>query len=360
MKKVLIAVLGVLLMLTTLAACQNNQPQTNEPTEPIETADTNETPVASEAPDLESTPAPPEQRDITVILDWVPNTNHTGLYTALEEGYFAEEGLNVSIIQPTEGGSADLIAAGQGEFGLSYQEQVTYARTADTPLPVKAIAAVIQHNTSGFASPADKGIVTPKDFEGKQYGGWNSPMEEAMLKGMMEMEDADFSKLEMVSVGAIDYFTAVTEHVDFTWIYYGWDGVAAELKDFPINFIKLQDVDERLDSYTPVIIAKEDLLNNEPELARRFLRAVSKGYEFAIANPEAAAEHLLKNAPEVDREIAIASQKFLANEYKGNASQWGIMELSTWETYAGWLSEKGLIKNELDAEAAFTNEFLPQ
>ncbi|NCB20206.1 MAG: ABC transporter substrate-binding protein, partial [Bacteroidia bacterium] len=101
-------------------------------------------------------------RQVTVVLDWIPNTNHTGLYVALEEGYFEEEGLTVEIIQPTEGGSADLIAAGQGEFGLSYQEQVTYARTAENPLPVKAIAAVIQHNTSGFASPVEKKIITPK------------------------------------------------------------------------------------------------------------------------------------------------------------------------------------------------------
>src|SRR5665811_17165 len=108
---------------------------------------------------------PLEMKKITVVLDWVPNTNHTGIYVAVANGYYAEEGLDVDIIQPTEGGSADLIAAGKGEFGISYQEQITYARTADTPLPVVAIAAVIQHNTSGFASPVEKNIKTPSDFE---------------------------------------------------------------------------------------------------------------------------------------------------------------------------------------------------
>lgn len=305
-------------------------------------------------------PKEQEVKDITVILDWVPNTNHTGLYVALEEGYFGEEGLNVEIIQPTEGGSADLIAAGQGEFGISYQEQVTYARTGKNPLPVKAIAAILQHNTSGFASPKEKNIIAPKDFEGKKYGGWNSPMEEAILKGLMARDSADFSKLEMVSVGAIDYFTAVTEHVDFTWIYYGWDGVAAEVKNFPINFMRLQDIEPNLDSYTPVIVANEDLLKDDPDLARRFLNAVTKGYEFAIESPEAAAEHLLKNAPEVDREIAIASQKYLANEYKSGKDKWGEMKISMWENYAQWMLDMGLIENELEAKEAFTNEYLPK
>ena len=299
-------------------------------------------------------------RQVTVVLDWIPNTNHTGLYVALEEGYFEEEGLTVEIIQPTEGGSADLIAAGQGEFGLSYQEQVTYARTAENPLPVKAIAAVIQHNTSGFASPVEKKIITPKDFEGKKYGGWNSPMEEAMLKGLMEISGADFSKLEMVGVGTLDFFTAVTEHVDFTWIYYGWDGIAAEIKGIPLNFIKLQDVDERLDSYTPVIIANEELLGEDPELARSFMKAVSKGYQLAIEDPDRAVEHLLKHAPEIDREIAVESQRYLAKEYQGDATMWGEMKVEIWENYANWMFEKELIPSELMAEEAFTNEYLPQ
>lgn len=111
-------------------------------------------------------------KKITVLLDWIPNTNHTGMYVAKEKGYYTEEGLSVDIIQPSEGGSAALIAAGQGEFGISYQEQVTYARTTKEPLPIKAIAAIIQHNTSGFASPTERGIKSPKDFEGKKYGGW--------------------------------------------------------------------------------------------------------------------------------------------------------------------------------------------
>lgn len=298
-------------------------------------------------------------KEITVLLDWVPNTNHTGLYVALEEGYFEQEGLTVNIIQPSEGGTADLIAAGQGEFGVSYQEQVTYARTAGTSLPVKAIAAVIQHNTSGFASPMDRGILTPKDFEGKKYGGWNSPMEEAMLKGLMAKDGADFSELEMISVGTLDFFTAVSNHVDFTWIYYGWDGIAAEMKGLALNFIKLQDVDINLDSYTPVIIASEELLQEDPELAKAFLRAVSKGYEFAIENPDQAVEHLLKHAPEIDREIAIESQRYLGKEYQGDAKRWGEMDIDIWKNYGEFMSNQELIENKFIAEEAFTNEYLP-
>jgi ABC-type nitrate/sulfonate/bicarbonate transport system substrate-binding protein len=301
-----------------------------------------------------------ESRKVTVLLDWVPNTNHTGLYVAKDKRYYAEEGLDVNIIQPSEGGSADLIAANQGEFGISYQEQVTYARTAENPLPVKAIAAIIQHNTSGFASPEAKGIKSPGDFEGRRYGGWGSPMEEAMLKGLMEKAEADFSKVKMVDIGAADFFTAAQKEVDFAWIFYGWDGVAAEIRNIPINFIKLQDVEPALDFYTPVIIANEELISKDPELVRRFLRATAKGYRFAAENPEEAAELLLKAVPEIDRDLAVASQKYLAGEYIADAARWGEMKEEIWETFGDWMYNNGLLIRKLEAKEAFTNEFLPE
>jgi len=194
---------------------------------------------------------------ITVVLDWVPNTNHTGIYAARENGYYKEEGFEVEIVQPVEGGAADLIAAGKGQFGISYQEQVTYARLANPPLPVKAVAAIIAHNTSGFASPVEKNIKTPKDFEGKKYGGWGSPVEEALIRALMERNGADYSKVQIINIGASDFISSVQKDVDFSWIFYGWDGIASEVKGFKINFLKLQDFDKNLDFYTPVIITSE-------------------------------------------------------------------------------------------------------
>jgi len=299
-------------------------------------------------------------RKITVILDWVPNTNHTGIYIARENGYYSDKGLQVEIIQPSEGGSADLVAANKGEFGISYQEQVTYARTADDPLPVVAIAAIIQHNTSGFASPADRNIKSPADFEGKKYGGWGSPMEEAMLRGLMEKYSADYSKLEIVNIGASDFFTSVERDIDFAWIYYGWDGIRAELIGSPIDFMLLQDVDSILDFYTPIIIASEDTIKNDPDLVRSFLSATEKGYSFAIENPQEAADIFLSDNSELDREMVTASQKYLSNNYVSYSEGWGIMKKDIWEGFSSWMYDNGLLNRMLETEYAYTNEFLPE
>lgn len=305
----------------------------------------------------DETPEKPQK--ITVVLDWVPNTNHTGIYVAIKNGYYADEGLEVEVIQPTEGGSADLIAAGKGEFGISYQEQVTYARTAKIPLPIVAVAAIIRHNTSGFASPVEKSIKSPKDFEGKKYGGWGSPTEEAILKALMEKYDADFSKLEIVNIGASDFFTSVAKDVDFSWIFYGWDGVAAELRNIKLNFMLLQDLDPSLDFYTPLIITSEKIINENPQLVKNFLRATSLGYEFAISSPEEAAEILTEFVPELDKELVTASQKYLADQYKSDSKRWGEMQEKIWDTFSNWMFENNLFAGKFDSSKAFTNEFLP-
>lgn len=201
---------------------------------------------------------------VTVLLDWTPNTNYTGVYVAQKLGYYEEEGLDVEVNQPGEGSTAQLIAAGQGDFGFSYQEDMTIARTQG--LPVKAIAAVIQHNTSGFASPVEKGIKSPKDFEGKKYGGWGSPAEEAMLKALMDKAGADFNKLEMINIGTADFFTSVQKDIDFEWIYWGWTGIESEIRGIPLNFIKLRDYHEALDFYSPILIASEKTIEKNQSL----------------------------------------------------------------------------------------------
>lgn len=299
-------------------------------------------------------------QEVTMVLDWTPNTNHTGLYVALENGYFEQEGLNVKIVQPSEGGASTLVATEKADFGISYQEEVTYAKTSTDPLPIKAIAAVIQHNTSGFASPVSKNITSPKDFEGKTYGGWGSPSENAILDAVMKKENVDFSKLKVLDIGEDDFFTAVNKNVDMMWIFEGWTAIEAKQKGIDLNYISLRDLDERLDYYTPVIISNETLLSENPELAKKFLSATSKGYNYSIENPEEAAKILIKYAPEIDEDLAIESQKFLAKEYISDAARWGEMKDSVWNNYTNFLREYNLIEKDMKASDAYTNEFLPE
>ncbi len=306
-------------------------------------------PLGCEADD----PADPDS--ISVMLDWTPNTNYSGLYAAIEQGYYLEENLEVELIE-APGSVVPLVAAGEAEFGISYQEEVTYARIND--IPVVSIAAIIQNNTSGFASLAQRGIETPADFEGKSYGGWGSPVEEAMIEALMNKYNADIGQVDIITTGEIDSLLVIQREADFAWIYYGWTGIEAELQGIELNFIELREEEPALDYYTPVLITGEGLITENPELIERFMRATSRGYQLAIENPGEAAGNLLAHAPELDEELVLASQEWLADRYRGEAEIWGIQHLETWESYSRWLFEFGLIEEIPDSEKAFTNEFL--
>lgn len=297
--------------------------------------------------------------NVTVILDYVANTNHTGMYVALDQGYYKEAGMDVSIVEPTEGATATLIAVGKGDFGISYQEDVTIARTSADSLPVKAVAALIQHNTSGFVTYGDKDIHSPKDFEGKTYAGWGGPGEEAVLKAVMAKDGGNFSKLNMV-ISDGSGFEALKDKVDVMWFFEGWDNIKCRLNDFPINYMELRQLDKRLDYYTPVIIASEDTLKNKPEMTKKFLEATAKGYRYAIEHPKESAEILHKYAPDYSLEMLTMSQEYLAGKYMEDTKRWGEMKDSVWDNYTDFLVEYGVIEEDILADQCYTNEFLPQ
>ncbi|MCB5258689.1 MAG: ABC transporter substrate-binding protein [Candidatus Cloacimonadaceae bacterium] len=293
---------------------------------------------------------------VRVVLDWTPNTNHTGIYVAQELGYYKDKGLEVEILQPGENTVEKIIASDQAEFGVSYQESVTIARSEN--IPVKSIAAIIQHNTSGFASLKSANITSPKDFEGKRYGSSGWPSELEILKQVMESSGADFKKVQIV-YGITDFFSTIGKDVDFAWIYYGWDGVQSKLREIELNYIPVRELNPVFDFYTPVLIANDQLLNSEPELVKAFLEATSKGYEYCVQHPDSAADILWKAVPELDKNQVKASLEYLKTEFISDAPQWGIQDLSVWQNFADWMYQKHIIQKSLKAQELFTNEFLP-
>ncbi|CAJ1316957.1 ABC transporter substrate-binding protein [Paenibacillus nuruki] len=296
-------------------------------------------------------------KDVKVVLDWTPNTNHTGLYVAQAQGFYKEAGLNVEIIAPGQGGADTMVASGEVPFGISYQESVTQARVQGVPLV--SLAAVIQHNTSGFAAPTDRGIKTPKDMEGKSYGAWGSPVEEAVMKSIMDTDGGDVSKVKSVNIGNADYFTAVQKGIDFAWIFYAWTGIEAELRGQPLDMLYVKDYSDQLDYYTPVIVTNEKQISTDPELVKSFMAATSKGYEYAIAHPDESADILLKAVPDLDPKLVKASQEWLSPRYQDDAPRWGEQKQSVWEGYANWMFKQKLLDSPLDATKAYTNDYLP-
>lgn len=299
-----------------------------------------------------------ELKKVTLMLDWTPNTNHTGIYVAQEKGYFKDRGLDVTIKTPGEVNADQLVAVNKVQFGISAQEQVTQARTEG--IPVKSIGAIIQHNTSGFMSLKDKNITSPKDYVNKTYGGWGAPVEEPMIQAVMKKDGADAKDVKIVNIGDTDFFNASKKNIDFSWVYYGWTGIEAETRGVPVNMQYLIDYDTNLDYYTPVIISNEKYLAENGEVAKEFMGAVREGYEFSIKHDEESAEILMKQVPELkeQKELVLKSQSYLKDKYTDDAPYFGYQDEKIWNNYATFLKENKVITSDFNAKEAFSNEYV--
>ena len=303
-----------------------------------------------------------QEETITFVLDWTPNTNHTGIYVALEKGWFKEAGLNVEVVQPPEGGSALLVAAGNAQFAVTAQDSIAPALTGDAPMPITTVAAILQHNTSGIVSRAGEGMDTPKGLEGKKYATWDSPVEKATIRQVMAADGGDFDKVELIPSTVTDEVSALQSgDLDAIWIFYGWAGIACEVAGLPIDYFDFADFDPVLDFYTPIIVSNNDWLEKNPETAKAFLSALSRGYAYAAEHPREAADILMEAAPELktNAELVYRSQEYLAGEYIADAARWGEIDPARWGGYFSWLNDNGLMETPLEPTAGFTNEYLP-
>jgi ABC-type nitrate/sulfonate/bicarbonate transport system substrate-binding protein len=300
-----------------------------------------------------------EADTIRVLLDWTPNTNHTGLFVAQEKGWFAEEGLKVIITQPPEDEALVLLASGKAEFAYTFQESMgpAIAKERDA-LPVTAVAGIINHNTSGIMSLKKSGIQRPADLAGKRFASWETPLVTAVVRHIVENDGGDFNAVKMIPNFAMDAFSALQTDVDAIWIYYAWDGIAAEVNEIEIDFLDLGKIDSTLDFYTPVLVANTSWTAANKETAKKFMAIVSRGYKFAQDNPWEAADILIKEAPELDRVLVIRSQEYLSTRYQGDAGRWGEIDPVRWGGFYKWMFEHDLLEKNIGTNG-FTNEYLP-
>lgn len=299
-----------------------------------------------------------KNKKIDFILDWSPNTNHTGIYVAKEKGYFQDAGVDVDIKLPPEDSSSDLIINGKAPFGIYFQDSM--AAKLDKGAEITAVAAIVEHNTSGIISKKSDGIQQPKDLVDKTYGTWNDPVELGMLKTLVESQHAQFDKIKKVPNNDSNSITPIENNLfEAAWIYYGWDGILAKSKGIDTNFFYMKDYVPAFDYYSPVIIANNDYLKNNKEEAKKVLQAIKKGYQYAMEHPEEAAEILIKNAPELknERDFVIESQKYLSKQYATNKDKWGQFDEKRWNAFYQWAQDNQLITNDLKGKG-FSNNFI--
>jgi ABC-type nitrate/sulfonate/bicarbonate transport system substrate-binding protein len=306
---------------------------------------------------------------LTLALDWVPNTNHTGIYTALQKGWYKEEGIDLQILPYSDSATPEtLVATNKADLGIGAAESFVSAVAANQPLV--SIAALIQKDTSAFVARKDSGIISPKQLEGKKYAGFGASYEEPVISTMIKKDGGTTGKFQNVTTNVFGFEAVSGKQADFVWIFMGWDGVQAQMQGIELTVMPPTKFGIP-DRYTPIIITNTANVTAKADALRKFSKATTRGYDFAIANPKESADLLIAANPKgtfSNPDLVYKSQEYLSPRYKEGSDKWGVQTLKAWTDYPKFMYDNKLLLDdagkpltkELDYPKLFSNEFLPK
>ena len=319
---------------------------------------------ASQSADSSTTDTAQTQSDgeLTVVLDWYPNALHAFLYQAEQAGYFAEEGLTVNIQPPAGVNDAmSMVAAGQADIGLYYQQDVIQARV-EQGVPVKSIGAVVQGPLNIILSLKEKNITEPADLVGKTVGYAGTELSEALVRSIMEYSGADPSSVELIDVGFDLMSSMVTGNVDATiGCLVNHEVPQMEKEGFEVNYFFPDDFGVP-QYYEGIFLASDTMIAEEPDVLAGFLRACEKGFADFQSDTDAVLQVLLDNQDEsnfpLDPDVEKQSCETLLPLMETADAPFLSQTEECWQENIDWMYDQGLISKKPDvSEVMATIEY---
>lgn len=301
---------------------------------------------------------------VTLALDWTPNTNHTGIFAAKQNGWYTEENIDLEIVPYSSTSSEVLVTSGKADVGIGFTEGVVSSAAGDSP--VVSIATIIAGNTSSIVTRSGDNIDSLADLDGKIYGGYGAPYEEPVMKQAIK-NDGGEGKFKQVVVDTSPLDALESDKVDFVWIYEGWEGIEAKRRGFDIKHFPV--VEHGIPNYsTPNIITSPEAISDNSDLLERFMKATLRGYELARTNPEEAAGLLIKANPPgtfPDEELVYESQRYLSTLYQEEGKTWGLQDPDLWHNYPEFMVQNKAVLDvsgkpveNIDFDSLYTNQFI--
>ena len=322
------------------------------------------TPLATSAPSATPIVAEP----VRLALDWTPNTDHTGFYVAESKGWYEAAGVKLQILPYSNTVPETLMAAGQADCGISFQDSMTFAVAAGAP--IKSVMAILQHTASAIAVLASSDITRPRQLGGKVYAGFGYPNEVPTLKSVIQA-DGGTGTFDVVTLDSTAYEALYAKKADFTIPFTAWEGVEATERGIGLRYFKFQDYGFP-DFYQVVLACSNAFLAAHADLAKRFVGATVQGFQYAATSPDDAAAILIAENPgifDANKQLPVDSARFLASGgyYVDASGSVGRQTLEEWTEYSKFLFDQGLLTDASgkpltappDYASLFTNEFLP-
>ncbi|MFL2627608.1 MAG: ABC transporter substrate-binding protein [Dehalococcoidia bacterium] len=300
-----------------------------------------------------------EDTKVKLALDWYPNANHTGLYIALEKGYFKDENIDLEIYTPSDPSTVlQTVGAGQDDFGISYQPDLILAKSKN--IPVKSVLAFVQHPLNIIMTLKESNIIRPSDLKGKKIAYPGIPLNENLLDTLLKADGLKGKQeVELINTGYDLVPPLIGKTVDACLgCYLSHETIMAENEGFPVNIMRMEQWGVP-DYYELVLVASDEMVTDNKDLIERMIRAISKGYNDAVSDPKAGIDNLIKSTNgEIDQAIEYPGAELLAPLWVDNTGKFGSQTEEKWSVFSQWLFETGQITTVPETNSLFTNEFV--
>jgi putative hydroxymethylpyrimidine transport system substrate-binding protein len=295
---------------------------------------------------------------LTVMLDWFPNADHAGLYQALADGEFKRVALDVRVQVPSDPASPlKLLAAGKVDIAISYEPEVLLARNQG--LPLVSVGAIVQKPLTSIVSLGSKGITNPAQLRGKRVGDAGITYQHAYLTTILRRAGVPDGSVKEINVGSNLVPALLSGRVDAVLGAY-WNVEAIELAQMHKQPTVIRMDQVGVPPYNElVLVVRRATITNHPDVIRRFVQALARGYESARRDPAGAVQNLTQASSGLDPKLQLASVRAsLPVFFPSGSHPWGWQDPAQWNAYGQWMLNHHLISNPNAVADASTNELL--
>jgi putative hydroxymethylpyrimidine transport system substrate-binding protein len=289
---------------------------------------------------------PGAPKGVTLVLDFVPNAVHSGIYAAQRRGYYGDGGVALTIREPGESTDAPkLLEAGRAEFAILDIHDLGIVR--ERGLDLVGVMPIVQRPLAAVLARADGPVRRPRDLEGRTVGVTGLPSDEAVVDSEVAADGGDPGQVQRVTIGFNAVASLAAGRVDASTGFWNAEGMALRRRGIPVRTFK---VDRYGAPPYPelVLTATRNTLERDPELVDAVATATARGYEFAYDRPDQALGDLLATVPGLDRADQAAQLRALLADLRPAPFDPAVLR-----AWAAWDLEHGLLSRPLDIEAAF-------
>ena len=283
----------------------------------------------------------------TLVLDFVPNAAHSGIYVASVSGYYRDHGVNLEVRVPGESTDAPkLLGAGRVEFAILDIHDLGIAR--ERGIDLVGVAPIVQRPLAAVIARGDGPVSRPRAMEGHRVGVTGLPSDEAVVNSEVEADGGDPGAVDEVTIGFNAVASLAAGKVDAATGFWNAEGIALREEGVPIRVFK---VDEFGAPPYPelVLTTSRQRLESDPELVEAVVEATRSGYEVAEEHPGIALKDLVTSNPELNGNEQKAQLRALLPVLRPQPFDEAVLQ-----EWADWDLRHGLLEKPLDVQKAFS------